>query len=144
MIYLDTSVVVAYYCPEPLSGKAERVVRAQVRPAVSELTELEFLSAVSRKVRQRQMRHRDAVRVAAQFLAHLEGLLYTRVALDRRHYRLAGDWMGRFTTPLRTLDALHLAVASSEGMRLATADGTLARSGEALGVETLWLRSRRA
>jgi predicted nucleic acid-binding protein len=27
MVYIDTSVLAAYYCPEQLSGKAEAVIR---------------------------------------------------------------------------------------------------------------------
>lgn len=140
MIYLDTSVVVAYYCPEPLSQHAERVVRSQARPAISELTEVELLSALSRKVRNRELPDTQAAQVAAQFLTHLEGNFYTRIALDRRHYKLARDWIGRFTNPLRTLDALHLAVAATEGLRFVTADGRLARSAKALPVEAVGLR----
>lgn len=139
MIYLDTSVLAAYYCPEPLSAKAERLIRAESRPAVSDLTEVELFSALSRKTRLRELVRDDAGRVAAQFLAHLENNLYTRLALERRHYQLARDWILRSTTPLRTLDALHLAVAASEGLTLVTSDGGLARSGASLGVDVLRL-----
>jgi predicted nucleic acid-binding protein len=40
-----------------------------------------------------------------------------------------------FDTPLRTLDALHLAIASSQGIGLITADRGLAGSAEAFGIE---------
>ena len=50
MIYLDTSILVAYYCPEALSVEAERLVRARVRPSISDLTEVELVSAVVRAV----------------------------------------------------------------------------------------------
>ncbi|TSA09638.1 MAG: PIN domain-containing protein [Deltaproteobacteria bacterium] len=55
------------------------------------------------------------------------------------HYRLARDWMGQFNTSLRTLDALHLAVASSEGLTLVTADEGLAKAAKALAVNALLL-----
>lgn len=144
MIYLDTSVVVAYYCPEPLSRRAERVIRSQLRPAISDLTELELNSALSRKTRRRELQRKDATQVAAQFSAHIEANLYTRIALERRHYTLARDWLAGFTASLRTLDALHIAVAALEGLRLVTADRVMARSAEALGVNTDWLRSAKA
>jgi predicted nucleic acid-binding protein len=35
MAYLDTSVLVAYYCPEPLSAVAETVILKARQPAVS-------------------------------------------------------------------------------------------------------------
>jgi predicted nucleic acid-binding protein len=128
---------VAYYCPEPLSREAERLVRAEAKPSISDLTEVELLSAVSRKARLGELTTLDAGRVAAQFVAHLEAGLYARLALERRHYTLARDWIARFSTPLRTLDALHLAVAATEDLRFATADRALARAAEALGIPAI-------
>jgi len=142
LIYLDTSVVVAYYCPEPLSRRAERLLRAHSHPAVSDLTEVELRSALSRKVRVGELQTTSATQIASRFSSHLEEGLYTRVPLDRRHYEMASEWLGRFTLALRTLDALHLAVAASEGFRVATADATFARSAKALGIGTHWLRSK--
>lgn len=51
MIYVDTSVLAAFYLPEPLSERAERVVRSEAAPAISDLTGVEPFSAVPRKVR---------------------------------------------------------------------------------------------
>jgi hypothetical protein len=137
LIYLDTSVLVAYYCPEPLSEQADRLVRSEIMPAVSDLTEVELLSALSRKVREGEMDRADAERVATLFSSHLGMQMYTRVPLRRPHYRLARDWIGRFVLPLRSLDALHLAVAEVEGRSMATADDRMARSAAALGIETI-------
>jgi predicted nucleic acid-binding protein len=36
LIYVDTSVLAAFYLPEPLSARAERVLRAEVAPAISD------------------------------------------------------------------------------------------------------------
>jgi hypothetical protein len=79
----------------------------------------------------------DAERITAEFFAHLEGNLYRRMALERRHYSMAREWIGRFRTPLRMFDALHLAVAASEKLRLVTADQGLAGSGETLGQDVM-------
>lgn len=137
MIYLDTSILTAYYCPEPLSREAQRLVRSAASPSISDLTEVELLSALSRKTRLAQLEPSEAQRVLAQFLVHLDGNMYTRLPLERRHYTLARDWIARFTTPLRALDALHLAVAAAEGLRFATADRALARSAAQLGIHTV-------
>ncbi len=139
MIYLDTSVVVAYYCPESLSHQSERLIRAHSRPAVSDLTEVELRSALSRKVRLAELQKTSATQIASRFSGHLEEGLYTRVPLERRHYEMAGEWLGRFALALRTLNALHLAIVASEGFRLATADAALARSAKTLGIEVRWL-----
>ena len=99
-------------------------------------------SALSRKVRLGELSTTSATQIASRFFGHLEEGLYTRNPVERRHYEMAGEWLGRFTLTLRTLDALHLAVVTAGGFRLATADATLARSAKALGIETHWLRAK--
>jgi predicted nucleic acid-binding protein len=130
-------LLVAYYCPEPASAAVQRWFRRLRAPAVSDLTELEALSAIARKVRDRTMSRQDGHKVAATFLSHLEGGFYTRAALGREQYRLARDWIGRFEIPLSTFDALHLAVSYLAGLPLATADRGLARHARAVGVQVL-------
>lgn len=72
MVYVDTSVLVGYYCPEPISEKVERFLMAQKRPAISLLTEVELFSALSKKIRGKEMNRRDASKVSARFLTHLD------------------------------------------------------------------------
>ena len=52
-----------------------------------------------------------------------------------RHFKTAGIWISQFTTPLRTLDALHLAVASLGNMILLTADQQLASAARHFGID---------
>ncbi len=85
------------------------------------------------------MSRTDGGRVIAEFLSHVSGLYYTRLLITPQHYQLARDWIGRFEMPLRTLDALHLAVSSSEGLTIVTADETLTKSAETLSLEVLLL-----
>lgn len=132
--------MVAYYYPEPLSAKAEALVREAPHPRISSLTEVEFVSALSRKFRAGELSRSDAIRVLSQFLAHLEASLYTRIDIQYLHFRLAREWIAGLTTALRTLDALHLAVAASESLRIVTADETLARSARQLGITSTYLR----
>ena len=134
MVYLDTSVLVAYYCPEPLSPKAQQVVREDDAPAVSPLTEVEFCSALAIRVRTGELSADAAQRVLSQFRLHLEERRYQVLPVEAKEYALACDWIGRFSTPLRTVDALHLATAFSGGLRLVTADRDLARSAKHFGV----------
>lgn len=134
MFYVDTSIIVAYYCPEPLSEKAEEFITAHARPAISNLTELELFSAISGKIREGNMRREDGSRVISKFLAHLDDLFYVRLPIESHYYTLARDWIGQFTSPLRSLDAIHLAIASSSGSTLITADEGLAKSAELFSV----------
>jgi hypothetical protein len=140
-MYIDTSLLVPYYCPEALSRVAERTLRGDPHPAVSDLVEVEFFSALARKVRAREMLAADARRTGEQFLGHLQATMYTRIAVQRRHYDVARDWLGRFTSPLRALDALHLAIADAEGLRLATTDHVLSRSARSLAVTATLVRA---
>jgi len=79
-VLVDTSLIAAYYIPEPLSDKVEA-----------------------------------------------------------GHYHLARYWLGLFNTSLRSLEALHLAVASTGGLTVATADLGLSKSARVLGLEVLLL-----
>jgi predicted nucleic acid-binding protein len=139
LVYVDTSLLAAYYTPEPLSGKAEDFLAGQERPAISSLTELELFSALSRKVREEGLHQADAGKVAARFLSHLEADYFIHLPVEINHYRLARDWLGLFNNSLRSLDALHLAVASSHGLAVATADVGLSKSAQALGLEVVLL-----
>ena len=122
MLYVDTSVLVAYYCPEALSLQAQEVLTEQAQPALSFLTEVEFTSAVAKKVRLQHLDSVDGQRILAKFTAHVEAGLFRMLPVEKHHYRLARGWLGLLTTPLRTLDALHLAIASSEELPLVTSD----------------------
>ena len=135
MFYIDTSVLAAYYCPEPLSDLAEKYLLSERRPAISQLTEVELASAVSRKVREKELSEKDGLGILDTFQSHIDASMYTYLILDSRHYRLARSWISRLSTSLRTLDALHLAVSAASDLELITADNRLAESAEKLGIE---------
>lgn len=135
MPYLDTSVVVAYYVPEALSTRAQSIYTAQSAPTISELVELEFFAALSLRLRTGDLERTQAERVASLFLSHLDGGWYTRIHLHAGHYLAARGFIARFDLPLKSPDALHLAVSASERLSLVTADRQLARNAESLGLE---------
>ena len=139
-IYVDTSVLVAYYCPEPLSETAERHIRALDLPMLSRLTEVEFQSALAKKVRRKELTEEDAQRIGQLFRRHREQELYHVVPVQEGAYRQAREWMTRRSTALRTLDALHLATADRRGVRVLTADTIMARAGEPLEVPVQLLK----
>ena len=139
-VYVDTSVLVAYYCPEPLSQKVEDFITVQLKPAISALTEVELFSALSRKVREEGMGRKDASRIASKFISHVDHFMYAFLSLEDHHYRLARDWIGLFKFPLRSLDALHLAIAASEKLTVVTADRNLSNSAKALGIGAILLK----
>ncbi len=135
MIYLDTSVIAPFYWQEHLSEVAQELLRNEAEVALSQLVEVELFSALSRRVRMGEISQSQAGAIADRFEVHIDDGFYTRLPVKALHYRLAQDWIRRFDTPLLTLDALHLEIASAQGIRLITADRGLAGSAEAFGVE---------
>ena len=135
MHYIDTSVLAAFYLPEAGSAKAQKFYAGLSEAAVSTLTEVEFHSAIARRVRMNDLSRDNALKAISQFKVHIEDRLYRMAAVEQRDYMLARDWLATFYTPLRTLDALHLAVAFSNDFRLVTADKVLARSAKHFGVK---------
>jgi predicted nucleic acid-binding protein len=141
MFYVDTSLLVAYYCPEPLSEKAEIFLTSHSPLVISTLTELELFSAVSRKVREKDLNRPSARRILAKFLSHLDGHFFASLPVTTHHLRLARDWIGQFNTSLRSLDALHLAVASLEGLTMVTGDRDLAESAKILSLNVTLIKA---
>jgi uncharacterized protein len=133
--YLDTSIIVPAYCMEPLSDRVDEVLLREADLVISQLTEVEFYSALSRKVRQRQLALDEAQQISIDFQADLEAGIYQRLKVEAVHYQLAREWIRRFDTALRTLDALHLAIASESKIMVTTGDIGLAQSGQALGLK---------
>lgn len=135
MMYVDTSVLVAYYCPEPISDQVEKMILRGSDPAISSLTEIELASAVARKVRERGLSKEDGNRVLNQFRHHQNQRVFHMIPIEPAHFRQAFHWMCDFSTALRTLDALHLAVAAGDDLEMVTADKQIARSGEKIGLK---------
>ena len=134
MVYVDTSVLVAYYCPEPISETAEKLIISSKRPCISSLTEVELASALSRKVREENLSPDDGNKIFNQFQSHLDQSFYALTAVEDRHYQTAKTWIVQFSTPLKTLDALHLAVAAEGDFTLLTADRHLGISAKYFGI----------
>ena len=135
MIYVDTSVLAAYYCPEPLSVKAQRALAQEHERVISTLVELELVSAITRKVRTHELHRGDAHRILAEFQSHLDQGVYTRLAVDGAHFAKAREWLTTLMIPLQTLDALHVALAALKGCSLMTADVVLAKACAKVGVK---------
>ena len=125
---MDTSVLAAYYFPERSSPTVDATLRRLAPPTISPLVEVELHSAISQKLRARQIDSATAARVVVQFRSHVAEGLYDRVSIGAREYALASEWIARFDVSLRTLDALHLATASTNDLRLLTADHVLAKA----------------
>ena len=134
MAYLDSSIVVAYYCPEKLSEKIEKIILADPEPAISTLTAVEFASAISRKHREKNITNSDARIIWQRFTHHRTNGYYLVNSVEINHYTVAASLIMHLKTPLRALDALHLATAHELSMPIVTSDKILAQSAEKLGI----------
>ena len=135
MAYIDTSVLVANYCPEPLSKAAQRAIQRARPPAISVLNDVEFCSAVSLKTRAGAMDSDTARRILSLFHLHVDAGHYDLVPIRAAQYTLAADWIASFATSLRTVDALHLAAAYTHKLTIITADKSLAQAADHFGAK---------
>lgn len=135
MSYLDTSVLTAYYCPEAHSAKIQRMLSTMKNPTISPLVEIELHCAVARKVRAGEMGPAVARRIFAEFRTHLAEPRFNFVPIQMAEYSLACQWFEGLSSPLRALDALHLAAAFTNDLVLVTADKVLAKSAKYFGVK---------
>lgn len=134
--YLDTSALAKWYLNEPFSEQFEAFIREQTTAAISRLTVVEFRCLLARRRRAREITKTIESRVYAAFEKDIgAGFLQVYPVADE-HFIAALGLITRFGRyPLRTLDALHLAIAQGiRCRRLATADKTMADAGKAAGL----------
>ncbi len=134
--YLDTSALAKWYLNEPFSEAFETYIREQPTAAVSRLTVVEFRCLLARRRRAGEVTRTIESRVYAAFEKDVgAGFLQVYPVADEHLVAALGliTRLGRH--PLRTLDALHLAIAQAiDCRRLATADKTMADAAKAIGL----------
>jgi len=137
--YLDTSALAKWYINEVQSDAVEKFIQANAPCAISGLTRVEMRCLCARRRREGALDARTENRVYATFLEDIRmGVLIERQSLDRAAAGAANLVSGQPDLPLRTLDALHLAVMREAGLtKLVTADRVMAAAGEALDMEVI-------
>jgi uncharacterized protein len=132
VIYLDTSVIVPLFLPEPRSRESEAQLMGK-EVIVSDLGLGEFSSAIALAVRIGRIEKPTARTLLIEFddwvadhafIAHMQSDDFTA----------ATAYIRRFDLALRTPDALHIAVAGRLGATLFTFDAKMAAAATALGV----------
>lgn len=138
--YIDTSVLGAYYCPEPMSSVVEEAILKVGIPVISHLSEVEFCSLVAKKCRLNEIKKRQAREIIDLFSNHVAEGFYRRMPLAVEHFIRARSLIASMTSSLRTLDALHLAAATSEGLPLLTADLGFAQAAKSVRARALLIK----
>ncbi len=139
-VYLDTSALLKRYLPERNSDTFEAYFRDIESALISRLTLVELRSALARKRREGRFDASKEAEVLIEISTDIQDGLLTVSPASDIHFIAAFHMMGRLAAlPLRTLDALHLATAQTlETDTLATADDTMRRAAQALGLTVVY------
>ena len=132
VIYLDASVLVPLFLPEPRSNDAAALLRNN-EAAISDLGVAEFSSAISLGVRVGRFPVEFAqktLRVFDEWVA-IHELAEEALGED---FSEATKYIRRVDLKLRTPDALHIAIAKRLGATLATFDARLAAAAKGVGL----------
>lgn len=111
-IYLDSSALAKLYVPEPESDTLEAFLRGRRDLIISELAITEVLSAVARRRREGMLTAHQALEIRDAILADADSGSFHRLDMSPVVHREAERLLFHVeSVALRTLDALHVAVA---------------------------------
>lgn len=132
-LYFDTSVIVPLFITDPLTERAETLIRTTWPVAmVSDYSEAEFASAVSRRVRIGDIGRDAAQIVFSQFDAWIARGTQ-KIEFVPADLSTAASFVRRLDLPLKTGDAIQIAMTHRIGAILATFDRQMLQSAIALG-----------
>ncbi|MGH6949877.1 MAG: type II toxin-antitoxin system VapC family toxin [Vitreimonas sp.] len=133
-VYFDASVLVSLFVNDTLSVKAYKKLAQLAEPAtVSDFGCAEFASALGKRVRMRDLTLRDARSALSAFDAWVSNHAF-RVECDPLDILTCEAFLRRLDLPLRTPDALNIAIAHRLGLSLLTFDATMAKCARDLGL----------
>ncbi len=139
LYYIDTSALLPYYREESMSQQVENLL-SSLRPPllISNLTKVEFTSAVARWVRMGELSDIHANLLENTFNKDLNSGLFMCYQITPSHFSQAEKWLSSRKTSLRTLDALHLACCWDYTDKLITCDTIMHRSATIFGIESIF------
>ena len=133
--YLDANVIVPLFAVDTLTSRAETALRfVQDDLIMSDFSTAEFSSVIARRVRTRALRTEEA-RAAFSNFDTWSARRVTLVRLESFDILDATALMRRLDLPIRTPDALHIAMVQRIGCRLLTFDRSMAGVARTLGIE---------
>lgn len=132
--YLDASVIVALFTDDVFSERAERwlALRSPVA-VVSDFAAAEFASAIARLVRTGMARRDHAADAFVAFDTWADQFA-ERAEIHTSDVVAAAELIRRLDMPLRTPDALNIAITRRAGADLATFDSKMAASAVRMGM----------
>ncbi len=137
--YLDTSALAKWYLNEQESERFAAWMIEQDDTHISTLTVTEFRCLLARRERTKELGEVSAHQIFATFERDIEQgflILHDVGNDDLMAARQLIDRVGNI--PLRTLDAMHLAIAERNGMEsMASADNVMLDAADYLGMLTV-------
>ena len=132
-LYLDSSALTKLLVPEPESNDLNAALADADDVIISDLALTEVASALGRRVREGTVTLAQARRLSAQALRLLDTCRH--VELTPPIHRYAERLLLTAFSPLRTLDALHLATAvDAKAATMVTFDARLAVAARSQGL----------
>jgi uncharacterized protein len=136
-LYLDASAFVPLHVADALSGRARALISSWTRQVVvSDLTIAEFSSVIARRFRALELTKAEAAKCISNGETWVSRFA-NPVEMTGHDLKQAIIWIQSLDLPLRTPDALHLAIAMRLEARLMTFDRQMAQSAASLGIEVL-------
>lgn len=132
-MYVDTCALIKLYVPESDSDKIQAAVFGRAALITAELSVVETASVLARHVREGRLAGAGQKKIWDALARHIQAGYWTLAGLNADTYRLASDLIFRCPgyIPLRTLDALHLAVCiENKAFPLCTLDGVMRKAAQ--------------
>lgn len=135
MIYVDTSALIKRYLQEPGSDAFDTFFLTKAPLSISRLTVIEMRCALARRRRAKQVSPKLETQVQEALRLDMQDGALLIASFNDDDLTLAYHLMDEVgVIPLRTLDALHLALARHVGAdEFATADKNQAQAARKLG-----------
>ena len=139
IIYFDTSALAKWYINEAKSEDVEQYIREQGPVSISDLTVVEMRCLLARRRREKSIDAKMETEIFATFQEDIREKFLICHQLPEGWAAGAVNLLSVLSDiPLRTLDALHLAIAKDLTVDiLATADNIMASGAKAMGISVV-------